>query len=112
MWFKANLLRSSVLDHEGRAVGTVESTRPSDGSDPEFAVVRLGSMTRVLVPVDGVRVIGKVAQFPYTVDEMSAAPGPDLARFEEDSLLDARAYWGMHRPEFHALAMELVLEPR
>lgn len=110
MWFLGNLLGSSVLDREGRIAGSVESTRPADGSDPEFAVVRLGFATRVLVPVAGVRMVGGIVQFPYAADEMLAAPGPDGARYDDDALLEARAYWGMHRPEFDRLAIELSME--
>jgi hypothetical protein len=108
VWFRGNLLGTSVLDRDGRLVGTVENTRPSDGSDAEFAVVRIGFGTRVLVPVAGVRVLDRVAQFPYTADAMAAAPGPDGMRFDEDAVLCARAYWGMHRPEFDRIAYESV----
>ena len=108
MWFRGTLLGTSVLDRDGRLVGTVESTRPSDGSEAEFAVVRVGFGTRVLVPVAGARVLDRVAQFPYTADAMAAAPGPDGARWEEDAVLDARAYWGMHRPEFERIAYETI----
>lgn len=106
MWFRGNLLGASVLDRDGRMAGTVESTRPSDGSDAEFAVVRMGFGRRVMVPVAGARVLDRVAQFPYAADAMAAAPGPDGVRFDDDALDDARAYWGMHRPEFDRIAYE------
>lgn len=106
MWFKGSLLGSSVLDRDGRVVGTIESTRPSDGSEPEFAIVRVGFGTRVLVPVAGARILDRVAQFPYTARAMAVAPGPDGVRYDEDAVLHARAYWGMHRPEFDRIAYE------
>ena len=108
MWFRGSLLGSSVLDRDGRLVGTVESTRPSDGSEAEFAVVRIGFGTRALVPVAGARILDRVVQFPYRADAMAAAPGPDIVRYDEDALLEARAYWGMHRPEFDRIAYEPV----
>ena len=85
-----------ALDLTGEVVGRIESTYPYDGSDPEFAVIRLArgplGQTR-MVPLDGSSRFAECVQFPYTFAEIEDAPSPDSARWGTEQAESARAYW-------------------
>lgn len=85
-----------ALDLTGDVVGRVEATYPYDGSDPEFAVVRLArgplGQTR-MIPLKGSVRYSECLQFAYTVAEIEDAPAPDNARWGIDQADLARAYW-------------------
>jgi hypothetical protein len=85
-----------ALDLTGDVVGRIESTYPYDGSEPEFAIIRLArgplGQTR-MVPFDGSVRFAECIQFPYTVMEMEDAPSPDSARWGIEQADLARAYW-------------------
>lgn len=85
-----------ALDLTGDVVGRIEATYPYDGSDPEFAVVRLArgplGQTR-MVPLAGSVRFSECMQFAYTLSEIEDAPAPDHARWGIDQADNARAYW-------------------
>jgi hypothetical protein len=85
-----------ALDLTGDVVGRVESTYPYDGSDPEFAVIRLArgplGQSR-MVPLDGSVRYAECIQLPYTLPEIEAAPSPEDARWGIQQADSARAYW-------------------
>jgi hypothetical protein len=85
-----------ALDLTGDVVGRVDSTYPYDGSDPEFAVIRLArgplGQTR-MVPLEGSLRFAGCIQFPYTFAEITDAPSPDSARWGTEQAESARAYW-------------------
>lgn len=92
-----NPLGLIAFDITGRLAGHVEATYPYDGSDPEFAVIRLArapiGRTR-LVPVEGALPFGHdCLQFPCSLTEMEDAPCPDDYRWEFEQADYARAYW-------------------
>jgi hypothetical protein len=96
MWIRGSLLGMVVLDLQGAPVGRVQDTYPADGSCPEFAVVRLGRFgERVLVALDLVKDVEGALQLPYTRAEIEDAPSPESARYEDDRVSLARAYWAM-----------------
>jgi hypothetical protein len=85
-----------ALDLTGEVAGRIESTYPYDGSDPEFAVIRLmrGPMGETrMVPLTGSVRFAECLQFPYTLAEMEDAPSPDGARWGIEQADLARAYW-------------------
>lgn len=94
MWIKGSLRNLPVLDVSGRPAGRVEDTLPADGSSPEFVVLRLGRFgQRAMVPVAGARSVPDGLQVPFTRPEIEESPTPDAARFQDDRLSIARAYW-------------------
>lgn len=85
-----------AIDLTGDVAGRIEATYPYDGSDPEFAVVRLvrGALGQTrMVPIEGAVFYADCVQFPYTYDEIQDAPSPDSARWGIEQAESARAYW-------------------
>ena len=96
MWIRGGILQSMLLDRGGAPAGRVVDTYPSDGSSPEFAVVRLArSAEKVLVSLDSVSPVGDGLQVPYSRVEIEDAPSTDCARYQYECLSIARAYWSM-----------------
>jgi hypothetical protein len=109
MWFRGFLLGSAVLDRHGLPVGRVEATYPYDGSDPEFAVMRVGRFgDRTFVPLQSARTVDGVVQVPYSREDIQDAPTLDRARYEDDAAMDARTYWGTHRAEYGLFDFEAI----
>lgn len=85
-----------ALDLTGDVAGRIEATYPYDGSDPEFAVIRLfrGALGQTrMVPLAGSARFSECLQFPYTLSEIEDAPSPDSARWGIEQADRARAYW-------------------
>lgn len=85
-----------AVDITGAVAGRVEGTYPLDGSEPEFAMIRLirGSFGPMrMVPLEGTVAFDECLQFPYTFSEMDDAPNPEESRWEYESVDRARAYW-------------------
>jgi hypothetical protein len=85
-----------AIDLTGDVAGRIESTYPYDGSEAEFAVIRLArgplGETR-MVPLAGSARFSECIQFPYTLAEIEDAPSPDGARWGIAQADRARAYW-------------------
>ena len=96
MWIRGGILGLELLDLRGVSAGLIVDTYPSDGSSPEFAVVRLGrfgekvlvSLAQVSPAVDGIQV-------PYSRAEIEDAPSTESARYQYERVSIARAYWSM-----------------
>jgi hypothetical protein len=86
----------TAVDATGFVAGRVEGTYPYDGSDFEFALVRLGrgrfGQMR-MVPLRGAQRYDSTLQFPFTFAEMESAPSVERSRYGVDQADDARAYW-------------------
>jgi hypothetical protein len=85
-----------ALDLTGDVVGRIDATYPYDGSDPEFAVIRLlrGSLGQTrMVPLAGSIRFAECIQFPYMIAEIEDAPSPETARWGAEQADVARAYW-------------------
>lgn len=85
-----------AVDIVGEIVGRVEATFPYDGSDPEFAVVRMfraGAGQSHLVPVEGSVQYEDTMQFPYTFYEIRDSPSPADYRWDYEHGDKARSYW-------------------
>lgn len=85
-----------AYDLTGNVAGRIEATYPYDGSEPEFAIVRLarGPMGQTrMVPFAGSVRFEECVQFAYTFAEMEDAPSPDSARWGVEQADLARAYW-------------------
>jgi hypothetical protein len=85
-----------ALDLTGEVVGRIEATYPYDGSDPEFAVIRLtrGDLAPTrMVPLAGSIRFAECVQFPHTYAEIEDAPSPDSARWGIEQADLARGYW-------------------
>ena len=96
MRIQSSPLGLTLVDIAGNIAGVVEDTYPYDGSQYEFAVVRLGRGRfgeRRLVPLRGSRRYDKTLQVPYTFDELEGAPSTERSRFGPDQADAARAYW-------------------
>ncbi len=85
-----------ALDLTGDVVGRIDATYPYDGSEPEFAVIRLArgplGETR-MVPLDGSARFAECVQFAFTLAEIEDAPSPESARWGIDQAELARSYW-------------------
>jgi hypothetical protein len=85
-----------ALDLTGEVIGRIDATYPYDGSDPEFAVIRLArgalGQTR-MAPLAGSVRFAECVQFPHTFAEIEDAPSPDGARWGIEQAESARAYW-------------------
>lgn len=99
MWIKGSLMGLTILDRQGGIAGRVEGTFPYDGSEPEFAVVRIGRFgRRKLVPLYAARRIDPLAiQVPYTAADLDDAPSLDEERYESEQAMSARSHFGTHR---------------
>jgi hypothetical protein len=96
MHFSSSPLGLIAVDLTGDVAGRIEATYPYDGSTAEFAVVHLargGFGQSRLVPLAGALRYDDTLQFPYTFDEMEAAPSPDRDRWGVAQADSARAYW-------------------
>jgi hypothetical protein len=110
VWRKPTPLGLTAVDRSGNVAGRIEGTLPGDGSDPEFALVRLGGRFagRTAVPLRCSLHYDETLQFPYGLADMRDAPTIEAARFEEDQILSARTYWRTHRPQAGRVSFEAV----
>lgn len=100
MWIQGSLLGLTVFDLQGSPAGHVVDTYPCDGSSPEFALIRAGRFAeKVLVPLSGVLATEEGLQVPYTRHELEDAPSADSARYQDERVSRARAYWSMQDGE-------------
>src|SRR5688572_26476847 len=100
MWIRGCLLGLTVLDLDGSLAGYVVDTYPCDGSSPEFALIRAGRFAeKVLVPLSGVVPTEEGLQVPYTRAEIEDAPSWDSARYQDERVSRAQAYWSMQDGE-------------
>ena len=104
----------TAVDLVGGVAGRIEGTYPYDGSNPEFALVRMGGRfgDHRLVPLRAALRYDETLQFPYTQADMFDAPRVESARFAEDQALAARSYWGTHRADFRPLDFKAVAATR
>ena len=114
MWITRSPLGLTAVDRMGHLAGRIEGTLPSDGSNPEFALVRLGGRFagRTPVPLRCALRYDATLQFPYDREDMRDAPTVESARFEEDQILSARTYWGTHRPEAGRISFDAIAAGR
>lgn len=111
MWIKGSLLGLTVMDLEGSPAGQVTDTYPCDGSSPEFAVVRIGRYgQKVLVSLERSRKVADRLQVPYTRAEIEDAPTTEAARYQDERVSIARAYWSMQGDERVAVPVYLGTE--
>jgi hypothetical protein len=85
-----------AVDQAGVVAGRIEGTVPHDGSDPEFAIVRLvrGRFAGArLVPLAGSRRNDCVLQFPVRYADIQEAPDTERTRWLYEQVAEARAYW-------------------
>ena len=100
MWIRGSLLGLTVFDLDGSPAGYVVDTYPCDGSSPEFALIRAGRFAeKVLVPLGDVVLTEEGLQVPYTREEIEDAPPSDSARYQDERVSRARAYWSMQDGE-------------
>jgi hypothetical protein len=109
MWIKGSLLGLTVFDLDGSPAGYVVDTYPCDGSSPEFALVRAGRFAeKVLVPLGDVWPTEEGLQVPYTRAEIEDAPLADSARYHDERVSRARAYWSMQGGERPTAPMSIT----
>ncbi|MEA2169522.1 MAG: hypothetical protein QOF76_2822 [Solirubrobacteraceae bacterium] len=95
MYSRSSPIGLIAVDLLGDAVGRIEATFPYDGSDPEFAVVRLfdAGLSSHLVPVRGCIRYDDTLQFPFTFYEIRDSPSLQDYRWEYEQGDKARSYW-------------------
>jgi hypothetical protein len=92
---RRSLLGLRVEDHDGRELGRVVDTWPSDGGwEMQLVVVRLKRFgERRMLPVDALVAWGSGLRTIYSRVQVEDSPALDRSRWDADAPYRAKAYW-------------------